>query len=318
MSSISSSTAKLSSRFRELLPERIDIGDFVNSALEGDSGNIEVKANSVKIEHSGQINVSNFGTGDGGEIALNANSIELDDGGGITASTSSGEGGNITLNTDNLSLLNQAQITASAGGAGNGGNININSDTILGLNNSDITANAVAGNGGNINIESEAVIGLEGRSQLTPFNDITASSELGIDGTVTISSPENNSNEDLIISAKEVGIYQDQELFSDGCNNRNGKGMKIAYLNSGSPESPDDFFDDEEPLPLSEDSDSITSSASELDLENAVPPLWSQGDPVVEGNMIQTNSDGSVYFVAVDKEKTVESMVCTQDAESFF
>ena len=53
----------------------------------------------------------------------------------------------------------------------------------------------------------------------------------------------------------------------------------------------------------------------EVESEDNVPPLWKEGDPVIEGNMIQTNPDGSVFFVAVDKEKTVEPMVCTREAE---
>ena len=128
--------------------------------------------------------------------------LSLDNASSISASTLSGEGGNIVLNTDNLELLNQSQITASAGGSGDGGNITIDSDTILGIQNSDITANAVGGDGGNITITADAIIGFEERSRLTPFNDITATSEFGLNGTVTVNSPESNAEEDIIVSAQ--------------------------------------------------------------------------------------------------------------------
>ena len=308
-SNISSSTTQFNRAFIELLPENLDSQTFVGSSLEGNSGSIEITTGSLDLSDNGQITVLNSGIGDGGKLNIIAESIILNDGGEISASTVSGEGGNINLDSENLELLKQSQITASAGGEGNGGNIEINSDTILGLNNSDITANAVEGNGGNISINSDFILGLESRSQLTPFNDITASSELGIDGTVTINSPENNSEEDVLISALEVGIYTGQELFPDGCNNRDGGGMKIAHLNGGSPESPDNFYDDEEPS-LSSEFKSVNPNPVESAVGNELPPLWSEGDPVIEGNMIQTNSDGSVFLVAVDQEKTAESMIC--------
>jgi len=52
--------------------------------------------------------------------------------------------------------------------------------------NSDITANAFQGNGGNINISTNTIFGLKFRSQLTPLSDITASSQFGLSGQVTI------------------------------------------------------------------------------------------------------------------------------------
>ena len=60
----------------------------------------------------------------------------------------------------------------------------------MGLENSDIKANAFRGNGGNIEITAERIFGIESRASLTPDSDITADSQLGIDGTVTINAPD--------------------------------------------------------------------------------------------------------------------------------
>ncbi|MEL6259902.1 MAG: hypothetical protein AAFR12_02460 [Cyanobacteria bacterium J06626_6] len=57
---------------------------------------------------------------------------------------------------------------------------------IIGRENSDIVANAADGRDGNINIITQGIFGLQFRSQLTPQSDITASSQIGIDGTVKI------------------------------------------------------------------------------------------------------------------------------------
>ena len=52
--------------------------------------------------------------------------------------------------------------------------------------NNDIIATAEQGNGGKLNITTNAIFGLESRSKETLLNDITASSEFGLDGDVQI------------------------------------------------------------------------------------------------------------------------------------
>jgi hypothetical protein len=62
----------------------------------------------------------------------------------------------------------------------------------VGLENSDIIANTVKGRGGNIQITTQGLFGLKFRPQLTPENDITASSQFRVSGitmSFIISSP---------------------------------------------------------------------------------------------------------------------------------
>jgi large exoprotein involved in heme utilization and adhesion len=79
----------------------------------------------------------------------------------------------------------------TAGNNGNGGNINIDAPFIVAFptENSDITANAFQGRGGNIQISTQAIFGLEYRPRTTPYSDITASSDFGLDGQVIINTP---------------------------------------------------------------------------------------------------------------------------------
>jgi large exoprotein involved in heme utilization and adhesion len=63
-------------------------------------------------------------------------------------------------------------------GSGNGGNINIDPTFVI-LDNSQIIANAFGGNGGNINIVADFFM-------TTTESLVQASSQLGIDGEVTI------------------------------------------------------------------------------------------------------------------------------------
>lgn len=283
--------------------------------ITGNSGNVNIQTPNLKISNNASIAVLNQGTGDAGNLSIDAEVVALDDAVQISASTVSGQGGNITLDAQKLELSNQSQITASAGGAGDGGNITINSDSIIGSGNSDITANAVEGDGGNIEIESDVILGIDRSDRLTPFDDITATSEFGIDGTVTVNSPDTNADEDLVISAREIDVNLYQELFEGSCldPNRNGR-QEIVYVGGGRPESPYNFFDDEEPQAL-KDTYPTNSERSDSQSNNDVPPLWQEGDPLIEPNAVQTNADGRKFLVAIESREISEPTVCNRNAE---
>ena len=168
-------------------------GFFANTTPNstGDGGNILVDPISFIIEDGAIIAVDSLGIGDGGNITLFADNLTLDRG-TVSAQTTSGTGGNITIVVnDILTLRNNAQISTTAGNQnteGDGGNILIFADFIFAIpsENSDITANAFTGDGGNITITTRGLFGIEPRAKLSPFSDITASSELGTDGIIEI------------------------------------------------------------------------------------------------------------------------------------
>ncbi len=116
----------------------------------------------------------------------------------ITAETGleGGESGaNIFLNVgENLFLSNQSLISANANAGANGGNVTINARFVIAdfpsiPPGSDIIANAVDGDGGRIEITADGIFGIEFREFLTFLNDITASSETGAAGIVTLDTP---------------------------------------------------------------------------------------------------------------------------------
>ena len=232
-----------------------------------------------------------------------------------TTSEGTGDAGNITLNTNNLQLLDQSQITSSAVRIGNGGNITIDSRTILGIQNSDITANAVGGNGGNITIDSDFIVGLKERSRLTPFSDITASSEFGIDGTVTINTPENNLDEQVYAGFKTYTVTQNRELLKQRClNPRNPKGKIVDVGRAGVPANPDNFFDDEEVIAI----EGIENNEAQTDTR---APVWVEGDPIEEPNAVKVGADGETYLVTETSASNasiegVESQICRSKVKS--
>lgn len=191
----------------------------------GDAGSITINTPALSITDGARIRVDNEGSGNAGTLRVNANSIYLK-GSTIAAATAGGEGGNVSLQAQTLLLRDRASITATAGGAGNGGNITIQSPIILGLENSDIVANAVRGQGGNIQITTQGLFGLAYRERLTPDNDITASSEFGINGNVNITNLGVDPNSSLV--ELPANLIDSSQQIAKGCADTRGSQFVVT------------------------------------------------------------------------------------------
>jgi filamentous hemagglutinin family protein len=185
------------------------------ATVTGPAGNITLNTPQLQVTDGATVTVRHDSLGNAGTLDVNAGEVLLDTGGSFTATTTSGQGGNITLQSETLQLRNNSSITTTAGGEGNGGNITIDSATVVGLENSDIIANAVQGNGGNIQINTQGIFGLENRPQLTPESDITASSQFGVSGNITITNPEVDPSAGLVNFSQEV-VDPNEQVVS-GC-----------------------------------------------------------------------------------------------------
>ena len=95
--------------------------------------------------------------------------------------------------TGNINLLNGSISSSVLGGLGNGGNLSILSKYTI-LNKSQIIANAYEGNGGNIDITADYLI-------QSSDSVISASSQLGIDGNITIDAFTENFDQQIISMA---------------------------------------------------------------------------------------------------------------------
>ncbi|PSO97287.1 MAG: filamentous hemagglutinin, partial [Cyanobacteria bacterium SW_12_48_29] len=174
----------------------------------GQAGDLTITTEQLIVRDRAKVTVSSTGSGNAGELRVEASSIRLENQGKIISETKAGQGGNIALQLQDLLLLReQSQISTTAGTAeagGDGGNIDIDSDFIVAVpgESSDITANAFAGNGGNIDIDAFSVFGIEPREVENPasndINDITASSELGLEGTIEIDTPDVDPSRGLV------------------------------------------------------------------------------------------------------------------------
>ena len=205
----------------------------------GDAGNVIIRTPNLDVDGGGAVSVQNAGTGNAGTLSISAGDLNLNNASSITAASSSGQGGNITLDTDNLQIDPNSNITAEAENQGDGGNININASNIFAKKSSAVTADAEGGDGGNLTIEAINIL-LE-----APVEDIfTASSELGIDGTVEIETDGNfEGSFDLV---KPDFAVAEKALEGSCFEQRNARQGKFVYGGTGGlPVSPDNMVPEE-------------------------------------------------------------------------
>jgi filamentous hemagglutinin family protein len=151
----------------------------------GSGGNIVLTAGqSVAISNGASVSASSTGPGDTGNIQINAGNQFAMTNSSVTTEANQASGGiiKITTNPNGTVQLTNSTISASVlDGTGGGGSVNIDPQFVI-LLNSKILAQAVQGPGGNISITTNLL--------LPDANSvISASSQFGVNGTVTIQSP---------------------------------------------------------------------------------------------------------------------------------
>ncbi|MBG1258857.1 filamentous hemagglutinin N-terminal domain-containing protein [Nostoc commune] len=262
----------------------------------GNSGDLIVNTPRLEITNGGVVRVNNQGVGNAGNLYINADTISLDRAGTISATTNSGRGGGINLQSNILILRHGSNIIATAGGTGDGGNITINSPIIVGLENSNIVANAFQGNGGNINITTQGIFGLKYRNQLTRENDITASSQFGVNGTVEVNNIGIDPNSGLV-ELPANAIDQSQQI-ATGCADNQGSRF-VATGRGGIPQNPtqevrSDVYDGLR-LRTWADIRDISAYRKTQKVQAQIPPI---PEVLVQATSWHRNADGKIELVA--------------------
>ncbi|HHP7230377.1 MAG TPA: hypothetical protein ACFCUY_05905, partial [Xenococcaceae cyanobacterium] len=145
----------------------------------------------------------------------------------IRANTNSGNGGSINLTSNQVILREQSDISVDAKGTGDGGNVMINTENLVLFEDSTIIANAEAGKGGNITIDTRGLFHFNIEN-----NQIDASSDLGIDGEITIIAPDINSKIDT--NLKEQSPISPEKLIYSGCGlNSDFTANQFRYIGRG-------------------------------------------------------------------------------------
>ncbi|MGG6264539.1 filamentous hemagglutinin N-terminal domain-containing protein [Leptolyngbya sp. AN03gr2] len=205
------------------------------------AGDVTINTDQLLIGNRASINVDSR-AGSAGNLFISARSIELTDQGQIAATSNLGNGGNVALQASNTLLLrNNSQISTTAGTAqtgGNGGNITFNGSFIVAVpeENSTISANAFSGRGGNIQITTEGLFGIAPRSSATTgLSSITASSQFGISGTITLNTPDVDPSQGLVQLPTE--LQDTSGLIASTCPADEGNSFAITGR-GGLPEDP--------------------------------------------------------------------------------
>jgi large exoprotein involved in heme utilization and adhesion len=190
----------------------------------GPGGGITVSVSSdiVLTGPNPVITAQSTGSGNAGTIAISASRLFLNDGATISteAEAPTANGGNIVLSLGDLLYLTAGEITTSVHGrTGNGGNIALTAPFVI-LDHSDVIAQAIAGHGGNITIDAGQYIPSFG-------SIVSASSELGVSGTVVVSGPLVDLNGTLVVMSSE--LRNPAALSRDSCAARAGRPQSSLY-----------------------------------------------------------------------------------------
>jgi filamentous hemagglutinin family protein len=169
----------------------------------GNAGNIDITANKLSLINGATISAFSEGQGNAGLIDIKANILSLDNG----------------------------SITAQALNDVNGGNLTIDANFIIAYpnSNSDIFASAEEGEGGNINIDAESVLGIEERPLNDSTNDINASSQFALDGTININTSSINPVQGATeLPSNVVEVEQNTAQACEASRGTAGNGLAIA------------------------------------------------------------------------------------------
>ena len=264
------------------------------------ASNIAIQTSDLNITDGGEISVKSVGSGKAGNLDIIANSIKLDDRATLNGSTLSGTGGNINLKVqDTLSVANNSQIITNAEGIGDGGNITIDTTFAIAYNNSKISATALSGQGGNIKIFATDVF--------VDFDSlISASSELGIDGTVKISTF--NTAKPTNVNRLPQKVLEADRLITQGCGARGRQKDVFTYTGRGGlPLNPivnhptENMLIADFELPVDEQNESKWKiSDRQLNLTSN-----SSTSKIVEAEKWRINSNGKVELVATINKQLV-------------
>ncbi|MCP4698680.1 MAG: CHAT domain-containing protein [Gammaproteobacteria bacterium] len=161
---------------------------------------------------SGESGVTAENQGEAGRITMRVeDSLRMRGGSGIKTSTLQADGGNVEIASSGYLYLTDSEITTSVQTEeGNGGNIGLTPEFIV-LDGSRIKADASKGKGGNVAITATGVYNFSGE----PIKEvITASSQFGLDGTVTINAPDVNEEKGVTLP---VAFLSARQLLPNRC-----------------------------------------------------------------------------------------------------
>jgi large exoprotein involved in heme utilization and adhesion len=159
-------------------------GLFTTTGGNGEGGDINLRGSAIQLSNGASISATSSGRGNAGNITISAGNQLAMTHSSVTTEANQSSGGAIKITTFPTGTVQLTDSTISASvldGTGGGGSVNIDPQFVL-LQNSQILANAVFGLGGNINLTTNLLLP-------DSASIISASSQFGQQGTISIQSP---------------------------------------------------------------------------------------------------------------------------------
>lgn len=252
------------------------------------ANNIEIVTPQLTVADGADISVNSSSAGAAGSLKIVADRIKLDGGGTLNANTVSSLGGNINLTiADTLQMSDRSKITTNAFNESNGGNITIDTDFLIAFPTSSLTATAISGQGGNITIEAREIF-------VASPHQISASSQLGIDGEVAISTFTNNLRNNVTKLPEKTLKTSDRVISRCGMGDELGQ-SSFVYIGKGAlpPSLLERFTNDEFFIDWGAESDGF-------ELYSFESP---QKTEIVEANQWVIGDRGNVILIAEASSK---------------
>ena len=193
------------------------------AAASGRGGNVNITTQTLRLRNGAVIAVNSLNPNapGAGTLEVQAQLVSLDNHAQLNAETESA-GANIRLPQVGVLLLRrQSSISTNAYSGGMGGNIQINGNFVIAAasENSDITANAIREDAGNVTLNAN-VVGITPQPSNTAQSDITATSEQGISGEITVSQPQTDPTQSLIVLP--ITVFDATGLIAQRCSDGTG------------------------------------------------------------------------------------------------
>jgi large exoprotein involved in heme utilization and adhesion len=171
-----------------------------NGTLITANSKAPLEVTKLVLDQDGQLVSQVVGDGNAGNITAHSGSTFVMNNSSMTTEATQASGGQVVITAPEMVQLSYSKISTSVAGSAvdtAGGNITIDPQFVI-LQNSQILAQAFAGAGGNITIVSNVFMA-------DPFSQehVSASSQLGISGTINIQSPLQNVGAELTALSQE-------------------------------------------------------------------------------------------------------------------
>ncbi len=269
-------------------------GLFVSAERDstGNAGDLKVNTRQLLVRDRAGIFVNSRGTGNAGIMTINADTIRLDNQASLNANTRSPnkdpnrEQATINLNTQTLTLRRNSSITTNASGENViGGNINIKTKFLIAPENSRISANSDNSRGGRVRINARGVF--VGTKLSDVSNYITATSGVGLSGSVDVNSPDNSSLQNSLTELSQNPI-DTNALLANSCIVRSQEKQQSSFTITGTGGLPNRPGDPSMSNYSTGDVRNITNENTSLH--------WKKGDPIIEPQGVYRLSDGKLVM----------------------